>query len=212
MINTPYQIKQEAFTLIELVVSITILSVVLLSIFMIYSNLIQVNRRLEVIRIVQENIRNVTEQMASDIREKWIDFSYYDNSTITKTNDYTGSGSVILAIRSGNKYYAMKDGIWWPTLCSPEDEKNLRIHCYIGKEDASGKRKAISDERVRIENARFFLSWDAGTSITNLSQEGKVTIVLSVWIEPKAWINSEIAKNTRMNIQTTISEKAYKKD
>ncbi len=70
MINTPYQIKQEAFTLIELVVSITILSVVLLSIFMIYSNLIQVNRRLEVIRIVQENIRNVTEQMASDIREK----------------------------------------------------------------------------------------------------------------------------------------------
>ena len=70
MRNKPYQTKQEAFTLIELVVSITILSVILLSVFMIYSNLIQVNRRLEVIRIVQENIRNVTEQMASDIREK----------------------------------------------------------------------------------------------------------------------------------------------
>lgn len=59
-----------AFTLIELVVSITILSVIMLSVFMIYSNLIQINKRLEALRIVQENIRNITEQIASDVREK----------------------------------------------------------------------------------------------------------------------------------------------
>jgi prepilin-type N-terminal cleavage/methylation domain-containing protein len=59
-----------AFTLIELVVSITILSVILLSVFMIYSNIIQTNKQLEVMRVVQENVRNITEQVASDIREK----------------------------------------------------------------------------------------------------------------------------------------------
>lgn len=71
-LNTPsYNFKASAaFTLIELVVSITILSVIMLSVFMVYSNLIQINKRLEAMRILQENIRNITEQMASDIREK----------------------------------------------------------------------------------------------------------------------------------------------
>lgn len=59
-----------AFTLIELVVSVTILSVIMLSVFVIYSNLIQVNKRLEDMRIVQENIRNITEKIATDVREK----------------------------------------------------------------------------------------------------------------------------------------------
>jgi len=60
----------QAFTLIELIVSITILSVIMLSVFVIYSNFIQVNRRLEGMRIVQENIRNITEKIATDVREK----------------------------------------------------------------------------------------------------------------------------------------------
>ena len=88
-----------AFTLIELIVSITILSVIMLSVFMIYSNILQVNKRLEIMRTVQENIRNITEQIASDVREKGIDLSYYDRSTFLKTNDYTGSGNLLLAIR-----------------------------------------------------------------------------------------------------------------
>lgn len=60
----------DAFTLIELIVSITILSVILLSVFEIYNNILQINKRLEVMRIVQENIRNITEQIAGDVREK----------------------------------------------------------------------------------------------------------------------------------------------
>lgn len=63
-------VTSRGFTLIELVVAITILSVIMLSVFTIYSNIIQINKRLEVMRVVQENIRNITEQMASDIREK----------------------------------------------------------------------------------------------------------------------------------------------
>lgn len=62
--------SHDAFTLIELIVSITILSVILLSVFEIYSNILQINKRLEVMRIVQENIRNITEQIAGDVREK----------------------------------------------------------------------------------------------------------------------------------------------
>lgn len=91
--------NSHAFTLIELIVSVTILSVIMLSVFVIYSNLIQVNRRLEDMRIVQENIRNITEKIATDVREKGIDFSYYNGENAEKTNKYTGSGNSILAIQ-----------------------------------------------------------------------------------------------------------------
>lgn len=202
-----------AFTLIELVVSVTILSVIMLSVFVIYSNLIQVNKRLEDMRIVQENIRNITEKIATDVREKWIDFSYYNGSSSLKTNNYTGSGNSILAIQGGNKYYPMKDGlVGWPILCSEADQKDIKMQCYMGIEDIFNTRKALSDNRVSVENIRFFISGNPSTSITNLAQEGKVTIILSLRISNSAGIHSEIAKNTHMSIETTISEKIYKQN
>lgn len=45
-----------------------------------------------------------------------------------------------------------------PVLCAESEKNNPNIHCYIGKEDSTGTRKALSDDRVRIENIRFFLS------------------------------------------------------
>lgn len=61
---------KNGFTLIELVVSVTILSIIMLSVFVVYSDLIQVNKRLEALRVVGENTRTVTEMIASDVREK----------------------------------------------------------------------------------------------------------------------------------------------
>lgn len=91
--------KNKAFTLIEIIVSITILSVILMSVFSIYTNLIAINKRLQVIRVVQENARSITETIASDIREKGIDMSYYDGSSNDKSLNYSGSGSRVLAIK-----------------------------------------------------------------------------------------------------------------
>lgn len=106
----------------------------------------------------------------------------------------------------------MKDSLSGPILCSEIDQKDPKIHCYIGKEDSLNQRKAISDDRVRIENLHFFLSGNTGESITNLSQEWKATITLSLGIENRVWMSSEIVKNTRMLIETTISEKVYKQN
>ncbi len=82
----------------------------------------------------------------------------------------------------------------------------------MGIEDIFNTRKALSDNRVSVENIRFFISGNPSTSITNLSQEGKVTIILSLRISNNAGIHSEIAKNTHMSIETTISEKIYKQN
>lgn len=80
----------------------------------------------------------------------------------------------------------MKDSLSGPVACVEIDQQDPKVHCYMGKEDNTGHRKPISDERVRIENTRFFLSGDVSDSITNLSREGKATIALSLGIEYKA--------------------------
>jgi hypothetical protein len=105
----------------------------------------------------------------------------------------------------------MKNSIGWPILCAESDKNDSNTHCYIGKEDSFGVRKVLSDDRVHIDNIHFFLSGKTGQSITSLSEEWKATIILSLGIEKKTWINSDIIKNTHMLIETTISEKVYKK-
>gem|GEM_PF-3026757 len=79
-----------------MIVSVTILAIIMLSIFVIYRNIIFINKKLELDRIIQQNSRNIIESLATEIREKGIDYEYYSN--LTEKLDYSGSGNTILAI------------------------------------------------------------------------------------------------------------------
>jgi len=104
------QKTREAFTLIELVVAVTILSIIMLSVFVIYSNLINVNRKLEQTRILQEQTRLINETIASDVRNSGIDFA---NSSADK-----------LSTKSGNSYLLQqKDGNGNFTVCDRNEKK-----------------------------------------------------------------------------------------
>lgn len=207
--SSPKTCDSSGFTLIELIVSVTILSIIMLSVFIAYTDILQINKRLETLRTVQKNIRSATEQIASDVREKWIDLSYY--AFPHEILDYAGSGNIVLAIQWGIRYYPMKDSGSGPVICNENDLVDITVHCYLGKESGT-ERIAITDSSVRIDKIRFFLSWNTGDSITNLSQEGKATMVLSLGIEAKSGISTEMAKSSHLQIQTTISEKVYKKN
>lgn len=69
------------FTLIEIIVSLTILSIVLISVFQIYSNIIVMSKRLELGRSLQQNARSIVETIARDVREGGIAFECYSPST-----------------------------------------------------------------------------------------------------------------------------------
>jgi len=92
--------QKKGFTLVELVVAITILGLIMVSVFTIYINLINVNRKLEQTRILQENTRMITEKIATDVREKGIDFStcgWFEDNPID-----------CLKINGGNQYYIVR--------------------------------------------------------------------------------------------------------
>ena len=83
--------QKRAFTLVELIVAISILSLIMVAVFEVYANIISLNKRLELDRLLQENSRLITETVAKDVRSSGMDFSYYDNSDASKTLGYTSS-------------------------------------------------------------------------------------------------------------------------
>lgn len=113
--------SRQAFTLIEIVVAVTILAVVMVSVFEIYLGVLTLNRRLEFSRSLQENARSMTEMFAKEIRDRGIDLSFYDAGSFEKTLDYS-NGNAVLAIRpdalgNSSRYYLMEDSVSGPVAC-----------------------------------------------------------------------------------------------
>lgn len=198
----PYKLNpNKGFTLVELMVSVTILSVIMLSVFVVYSQIIKTNKKLELSRILQENAKNITETLASEIRNKWVDYRYYNSST--EILDYSWSGNTILAINGNNPYCLKKEWNFCDNSCN-----NNTAGCYLGKlnEDV-----VINDDRVNINNLRFFIDGKPKDELTNNDRSGKITILFDLSIADMKWISGELAKDTKIKIQTTINEKMYKK-
>lgn len=127
-------LQKKAFTLVEIVVAVTILSMVMITVFEAYSNILALNKRLELGRILQKNARDVTEAIAKDVRSAGIDPSFYTDAT--ERNGYTASGNTILAVRPqggySNRYYLMQDDsvLGHPVAC----KMLLKANCFLGKE------------------------------------------------------------------------------
>jgi len=64
--------KNQAFTLVEVLVSMTILAIVMVSILMIYALSVQIAMKADLNRELQQNIKSVVETLATDIRKNGI--------------------------------------------------------------------------------------------------------------------------------------------
>ncbi len=187
--------RKKGFTLVELVVAITILGLIMVSVFTIYINLINVNRKLEQTRILQENTRMITEKIATDVREKGIDFNtcgwFEDNPTeCLQTNGW-------------NQYYIVrKDKITNKWLASGSGTIGIKSN----GDDAVG----ITSEIVTVKNLHFYPSGSSASGTTNEWLEGKVQVVFDIGLTGGKWVSSAIAENSFITIQTTVSEKIYK--
>ena len=68
MKHTSYIQKPVGFTLIELIVAITLFSIVMVSVFSIFIFASDLSGRIEINRLMQENTKNVVETITEDIR------------------------------------------------------------------------------------------------------------------------------------------------
>ena len=63
---------KKAFTLIEVIVSITILSMILVSVFAVFFLASDLSNKADVNRLMQEKIKNIVETISEDVRKNWI--------------------------------------------------------------------------------------------------------------------------------------------
>lgn len=101
--------KTSGFTLVELVIAMTIFGMMSIAITSIYIQTTYLGQKMRHTRYLSETAREITERLADDIREDGIyDTLLADGTTYTFWNNpdtYSQSGSEVLSIGDGSKKY-----------------------------------------------------------------------------------------------------------
>jgi prepilin-type N-terminal cleavage/methylation domain-containing protein len=225
--------RPSGFTLVEIIVAVTILALVLVSVFEIYSQIITTSKRLELARGLQQNTRTITESIASEVRSNGIAFECYGSTPASGCGgstpmDYTASGADTLILRGGIqdcaagaascfiKYYLARTGsVTSPMACTEAERNDRTIDCYLTRQVVQGSAEVsntrLSDPLTRIKNVHFFVSGVGARQFRNATDtEGKVTIAFTLSLAPRQGLDSKLADSLVIPVQTTITEKLYK--
>lgn len=198
---------KNAFTLIELTVSITILSIIMISIFTIFQLTTQLNNKTEISRALQENSKNVVELIAEDIRLQWVTGVNSDPfnpwCTLSSTQMFS-SGSKLCVW--GNSYYLAKfDSVLsaYKIISSFSDCDGKEL-CRLVKRTSDGTVTPISNSWVDFRSLRFYVSGG-----NNLEQK-KISVSYEMLPSSKKWISHSLIENNRLQVQTTVTQNIYK--
>ncbi len=197
-INKSYK-KLTAFTLIEVLVSITIFSIMMVSVMSIYIISTDITVKSDINRMMQVNLKNVTNTIAEDIRKNWI--VWVSSETIEDCNDIVLDTKYKygnkLCTKSGNEYYLAKDVIWTYTRVEDKSEcSSLTDNCVI----YNLNKWPLTNSFVSIKDLGFYYSKEAIP---------KVTMVISLHPAVKKWVKTNLIEESKMIFQTTISERPF---
>jgi len=67
--NNKMKFKNKGFTLVETIVSLTILSIIMISVLSIFISSTDTSYKIDINRAMQENIKNIVEHISEDIRK-----------------------------------------------------------------------------------------------------------------------------------------------
>lgn len=211
------------FTLIELMIAMSIFIVMSVMIMSVYINTTNTTRKLNATRQLSEVAREITERVAQDVRESGIadgwNIGFDVNYDPWKSYNYTEEGSEFMSILWRWVYVYGKKTETWMVPCADSPSENTKtdtkIHCGLyfvlpwdnGKDAYNLVDSFIMDEskkRVKIQDLKFYISgWDWTTK--------KVTLVMTLTLMPRVWVPASMLENTKLQIQTTISERWWKK-
>lgn len=199
-------IKSTWFTLIEIIVSVSIISIVMVSIFMIFFKTSEINRKIDLGRIMQENVKNIVETISEDIRVNSINI--YDSSNVCHyTNCHTFSPWDRYSIWSklfiwNNTYYLAKKDLvfWFLEVWNISECSTVWSNCYIVRNNWS-VTSPLSNSWIQVNDLSFYVS---------NHYEKKVTVNITLQPASKKWINSSLIKENKITFQTTLSERLYK--
>lgn len=199
------------FTLVELIVSIMIFGIMMISVMSIFLFSSQMSSRVEINRVMQENIKNVIEDISENVRKWGIIWVYGWGTNIDEcSSSWATVSSTKLCLTWWKKYVL-------GTYDSNESDPLLRwsvisniTHCQDFIEDADTvcrilKRDTSSGVYYPLTNS--FVTFENISFVVTNTDVPKVSIHLTARPAYNKWLAPIIVENNTMHIQTTISER-----
>lgn len=183
--------QNNAFTLVEVIVAVTILSIIMVSVMSIFVNSSQVSAKIDINRILQENSKNIIETIAEDIRQKWF-VNCEDRSlqNLCIWDDNFSSWSE-LWLWDSHYYLATKDNSIDEYIKIENLQDCDEKQCFLLK-----NWSILSNSYVKVKNLEFSLFSD---------HIPKLQINFILLPMERKWVQSNLIKNSEINIQTSLS-------
>lgn len=202
-------INKKWFTLIEVIVALTIFSIIMISVMSIYIISSETTYNSDINRAMQESIKTVSIDISEDIIkngiywvEPWTLPLWWDcKSSIDSIDSWikfcTWKDSIV------SKYMLSKETISWYAIASIEDCDKIDSLCFLTKQLPWWLHSPLTNSLVTVRNIEF--------KVSNYNWVKKVTILLKVQPSIKSWVRTSVVKSNVFNFQTTISERPNNK-
>ncbi len=193
IINMKTKNTSFAFTLVEVLVAMTIFSIIMVSVFMIYASSVQISIKADINREMQQNIKSVIERISNDIRKNGIT-GVSESVLVYWTGAWDWS-----ALKVWNNFYFLSDygdiisGDFDIRKSNIDECTEIKNTCWIVQKWVW----PLSNSKVSFTDLHFYVTRE---SIP------KVTITFTVKPSTKKWLRAELVKSSTTHFQTTISE------
>lgn len=233
--------SRAGFTLVEMILAMAILGIMSTMTLLIYFNISETSRRLQISRELSETARQITEKISQEVRANGVyvkdiekisttvDFrqnfleDYKENADLTK---WQGSEILVINVTESSvagvtkntaKKYFLYGSDNWTRSCDPGIKNDLTTHCglyFFDKTDADPAkhisynlvdsfRSEENRKRVKISDLKFYVSGGD-------HDMKKVTLKMTLQLMARDGVPASLIGNTKMEIQTTFSERPYK--
>ena len=188
------------FTLIEVIVAVTVFSLIMISVMTIFYLASQMNTRIELQRHMQENIKNTLDIIAQDIRTwsiKWVR-QFEASCVITE-----GENSHILCLSQ----WVNTIEVWlgkkisensWNIIHNPSDCLDISSQCYILKRENNKEWYPLTNSMSHISHLDFTFG---------NTKHPKVMIALGIRPALLKGLASNLLEAQEIKLQTTLSER-----
>lgn len=182
-----------AFTLIEVIVAVTILTIILVSVMQIYISSADINVKIDITRALQQNVKSAVEVIAEDVRKNgftWVSANSTSSCELPIGPNLTGTGTKLCTSQG---YYLAKEisGVYSRVPVSECDE--IIEKCTLVRDG-----QPLMNSWVDVKDLQFYIS-DNGVK--------KVTILMTLQPAQWKWIRPNLIANNRFYFQTTLSER-----
>ena len=184
------------FTLVEVVVSVTIFSIIMISMISIYILSSDTSLKSDINRAMHENIKSVITDISEDIMKNsilWVSYDVMDSCGFSISGNYKVGDK--LCISSLNDYYLAKKSLWTYIRVDKFSCENLEDQCYIVK-----NWNPLTNCLVSVKDLQFYVSSE---------NVNKATIKIILQPTIKAGVKPDLIKNNKIIFQTTISERPF---